>query len=70
MWTSIVTALIPFAIKILNSYFEKNKDKKDQREAYLKFLESMQSSASTPATMRNSYQDQIRRLREQENEIQ
>jgi hypothetical protein len=70
MWTSIIEFLLPIATWIFGKYVESDKASKDARAAYVKFLETMQSSASTPATMRNSYQDQIRRLREGSNGVQ
>lgn len=62
MWTSIITALLPIALKILNSYFEKNETDTQARFAYLKFLEAMQKGQSTPAKAKNSYDAQIQRL--------
>lgn len=64
MWASIIASFLPFAIKILNMYFENNEQSKDARAAYIKFLEAMQGSQSTPAKMKESYEEQLRRLRE------
>ena len=67
MTATIVSALLPFAIKIISAWFEKNQDKKEAREAFLSFVEKMQSNAGNSASLRKSYQAQIERLKKVQN---
>lgn len=60
---TIISALLPFAVQIIAAYFERNKDKKEAREAFLSFVQKMQSSAGDSARLRSSYQAQIDRLK-------
>lgn len=62
MWAQILASLLPLALKILNSYFESKEASNDARAAYLKFLQVMQKGQNTPAKLKNSYDDQVRRL--------
>lgn len=63
---TIISALLPFAIQILTAYFERNKDKKEAREAFLSFVQKMQSGSGESARLRSSYQAQIDRLKKVE----
>lgn len=63
MTMTLVNAFLPFAIKIITAYLEKNEDKKEARKLFLQFVEKMQSSSGDSATLRSSYQAQIDRLR-------
>jgi len=63
MMNSIIAALLPFAIKIIASWFEKNEQKKEARDAFLKFVEAMQKSGSDSARLKKSYEEQLERLR-------
>lgn len=63
---SIVNALLPLALQIIGLWFEKNKDKKEARAAFLAFVEKMQATSGSSARLRSSYQSQIERLKKQE----
>lgn len=63
MTATLVSAFLPFAIKIITAYLEKNEDKKEARKLFLQFVEKMQSSAGDSASLRSSYQAQIDRLK-------
>lgn len=65
MTATLITAFLPFAIKIISAYLDKNKDKKEARKAFLLFVEKMQSTAGNSASLRNSYQNQIDRLKKE-----
>lgn len=62
MWLTIISSLLPFALKVLGIFFEKAQVSKDQRQAFLNFLSVMQNSQNTPAKMKESYAEQIKRL--------
>lgn len=64
MMTSIITAILPFAIKIIAAWFAKNEEKKEAREAFLKFIEAMQNDSTGSAGLKSSYQQQLERLRQ------
>lgn len=63
MATTLITAFLPFAIKIITAYLEKGEDKKEARELFLKFIEKMNNNAGNSTSLRTSYQAQIDRLR-------
>lgn len=63
MWGTVVTAFLPVAIKIITSYLNSQADKKEAREAFIAFVEKMQSSSNGSVKVRNSYQAQIDRLK-------
>ena len=65
MWTTIITALLPFALKILSAYFEKVETSKDQKQAYLDFISKMQAKANQPAAIKTSFDAQVERLKKQ-----
>jgi len=60
---NIVTMLLPLAIQLITAYLEKGEDKKEAREAFLVFVEKMQSKSNGSAGLRKSYQAQIDRLK-------
>ena len=59
MWESIVG----LAIKIILMFLDSNKDKKESRAAFLKFVEAMEKEKSKSAGIRKSYKNQIERLK-------
>lgn len=63
---AIIEALLPFAVKLIGAYFEKRQDKVEARQAFLAFVEKMQSHAGDSARLRSSYQAQIDRLKNPE----
>lgn len=65
MTATLITALLPFALKILGMYFDKIEGDKDQKKAYLDFIQKMQSKANQPASVKTSYDAQIERLKKQ-----
>lgn len=65
MTATIISALLPFAIKILTLYFEsKDADQKSKKE-WKQFLEKMQSKPSTSVRIKKSVDAQLERLRKQ-----
>lgn len=62
---TIIQALLPVALKLLALYFEKVETNKDQKQAYLDFIQKMQSKATQPAEIKTSYDSQIERLKKQ-----
>ncbi len=65
MTATIITALLPFAIKILSLYFEsKDVDKKSKLD-WKQFLEKVQSKPSTSVRLKKSVDAQLDRLRKQ-----
>lgn len=65
MTANIISALLPFAIKILSMYFEsKDVDLKSKKE-WKQFLERVQSKPSTSVRLKKSVDAQLDRLRKQ-----
>lgn len=68
MWTSILSALLPFAVKIIQNYFEKQKGKQESKRKWIAFIESMAGTLTNSAGLRKSWQDQADRLKDQMDE--
>lgn len=61
---TIIAALMPYLLKLLGMYFEGKEASKEQREAYINFITVMQKDARTPADLKESYDEQLRKLKE------
>lgn len=62
---SIISSLIPLIMKLLGVYFESKQASNEQRQAFLEFVKAIQPQAGEGAKVRESYDDQIKRLKEQ-----
>lgn len=60
---AIIEMLLPLMIGLISSYLAKNKDKAKAREAFLAFVENMQSQSDMSSKNYKSYQAQIERLK-------
>lgn len=61
---SILSALVPLAVKIIMAYIERNELDNVTRQRFLDFIESMEGSMKVPSNIRKDYQKQGDRLRE------
>jgi len=64
MYLTIITAVLPLLMKLIGMFFESKSASSDQREAFKEFIDKMQKSPSTPANLKLSYDEQLKRLRE------
>ena len=62
MWTTILTALIPFLVKLLSIIFDRVAEKKQQRKEFNKFLEQYYKLESESLKQQKSVDDQIKDL--------
>lgn len=63
MVSTIVSALLPLALKLIGYFVEKQAKKGEAKIAWLKFLDSIESSLGDSARLRSSYQAQRDRIR-------
>ena len=72
MWMTILTSVLPLALKMIGYFIEKKIAKgemeKEARKAYLDFLNKIEPSLQDSARLRKSAQSQMDRLKEQLNE--
>lgn len=64
MWATIITSLLPFAIKLITMFFEKNESNKEAKVAFLNFISVMEQHSGNSAKLRISYKEQIERLKD------
>lgn len=68
MWalaSTVVTALIPFVIKLITYFIDKKINDNELRKQFLDLLVTMQSHEDTPVKIREKCQSQIERIRAQ-----
>lgn len=56
-------SIVGLAIKVILIFLDSNKDRKESRSSFLKFVEAMEKEKSKSAGIRNSYKNQIERLK-------
>jgi len=61
---SIISALVPIAVKIIMAFLDKKDTDNVTRQHFLDFVDSMEKSMSTPSNLRQSYRKQGDKLRE------
>ena len=64
MWFALIQPFVPLMIKLIVDYLAKKEDMKKAREAFLKFVEIMQSHPSASVSLKTSYQAQLDRLKD------
>lgn len=65
MWVTIITAVLPTLMKLIGMFFSSKNASADQKAAYKEFVDKMQRSPNTPASLRLSYEDQLKALNEE-----
>lgn len=63
MWTTIVSSLLPFAMRLIQSYIESKLAPKRAKRKWIEFVEGMADSMETPANLRESWRSQALRLK-------
>jgi hypothetical protein len=66
MLLAIVTGLLPFALKILGSYFT-NKAESEAAKAFLRMVGSMELGGERAVKLHDSFRDQIEEIKRRHN---
>ena len=61
MWAAI-TALIPLVVKLISSFLDYKQSSQASREAFLRFVRSMEQDEIISVKQRKSYDERLRRL--------
>ena len=62
MWTTIVTSLLPFAVKLISYFIDKNHKSKERDKKWLEFLKQIQNEENVSVRLRKETQKQIIKL--------
>jgi len=64
MWKTIIGALLPLAVKILMNYFSKVEDEREDKKAFLGFIEAVNKTSGHSAKMKAAAQTAREKLKE------
>jgi hypothetical protein len=65
MWPTIITSVLPLLMKLIGMFFSSKNASADQKAAYKEFIDKMQKSPNTPANLRLSYEEQLKKLNDE-----
>ncbi len=69
MWTTIITALLPLAIKLLMNYFDKVDDDRADKKAFIGFIEAINKTSGHSAKMKVAAKTARERLKQRKAEL-
>lgn len=62
----LVTALLPWALKIIEYFLDKSVKKAELKQKFLNFVHAMANDSGQSAKLRKSYQTQLKRLKQKQ----